>query len=99
MSIAVATAEEVDKLRDLVTQLAADVAALKASGGTTREFMTIGETAKHFRIRRSKVDDALSSGRLKGERVKCGRSPDRWRITLADAKRWFQRFDRGTSNQ
>lgn len=96
MSVAVATAEDLEALRAELARLAAEVADLRAARAGEREVYSPKEIAKRFKLRQTSVYAACESGELVCEKRAHARGVA-YQITVADAKRWRDAV--GTSNQ
>lgn len=98
-AVVVATIEDVAELKAEIAELRRLVEKL-GGGAIPREYLTPLEVAKAFRIGRGRVTAALRSGRLKATRAAGkGQGGIVWQIDPADARQWFERFERGRSNQ
>ncbi len=86
MSIAVATADEVEVLRAEIARIAAELAAMK-SGTGAREVFDPKEIAKRFRMRVQTVREACQSGALACE-VRSHARGTAYRITIEAARAW-----------
>lgn len=99
MSVKVLTEEEADALLKRITVLEDNVRKLLADAGSERSFLTPREVARRFAVREAIVYEACRSGRIVAE-VRPGNGQERtYRITPADADRWYDRFIRRHDNQ
>jgi hypothetical protein len=95
VSVAVATAEDLEALRTELARLAAEVAELRADR-SSRETLSPKEIAKHFNIGAAVVYAACKSGALVAE-CRRKRGGIGYLITLEAARAW--RAAVGTTNQ
>jgi hypothetical protein len=96
VSVAVATAEDLEALRAEIARLAAEVADLRAAAADVREVYSPKEIAKRFKLGVAVVYEACQSGALACEKRPHARGVA-YQITVADAHRW--RAAVGTTNQ
>lgn len=98
MSIAVATADEVDALRVRIEQLAAELAELRTDRAGGREVYTPKQIARRFKAAQATVYAACKSGALVAQK-RPHREGVAYQITLEDARRWWATVAATRSNQ
>jgi hypothetical protein len=94
VSIAVATAEEVEALRELVARLEAKVERLAAGAAAAPGVMSPKQVAHHYRIRERTVYEACRSGLLVAEERPARGGRIGYLVALDDAARWYARTRR-----